>query len=91
MAERKFPTGTLFATIVFIKSAATLPPAFGLTKNRKKSFPAENARHFLTAILTEKTTAAAIAVTAVPAETIAEAAEIAPAAACENRNITSER
>ena len=81
---------TLFVTIALLKSAATLPPAFGLIKNRRTFLPAENAKHSLAAVTTlaEKATAAEIAeiaaiakTTAVPAETIAETAEIA---ACEN-------
>ena len=78
---------TLFVTIALLKSAATLPPAFGLIKNRRKFLPAETAKPSLAAVTTlaEKATAAVIAAiaktTAVPAETIAETAEIA---ACEN-------
>ena len=67
---------------MFIKNAAILLPVCVLIKNRRKSFPAENAKLFLTETLTEKITAAAIAV---PAETIAEtAAENAAAAADAN-------
>ena len=77
---------TSFVTIALLKSAATLPPAFGLIKNRRKFLPEENAKHSLAAVMTlaEKATAAAIVAiaaivktTAVPAETIAETAEIA--------------
>ena len=85
-AEKKFPTATLFVTIVFIKSAGILPPVCVLIKNRKKFFPEENAKLFLTATLTEKTTAArTIATIAETAETIAvPAAENAAAAAAVN-------
>jgi hypothetical protein len=82
----------LFATIVFTKSAGILLPVCVLIKNRPKFFPAENAKLFLTETLTEKTTAAAIAAIAVPAETIAEtAAANAPAAAAVNTDHYSKR
>ena len=90
MAEKKFQTATLFATIVFIKNAATLLPACVLIKNPMKFFPAEIAKLFLTEILTGKTTAAeTIAAIAEIAGTIAiPAAANAPAVAAANTDFT---